>query len=69
MKQTAYDGNPFGLSPEGAKKIACKAVEMVYTLKAEQDGEECKIIAKDLTDLKVIPYGGGNYERAKQRSV
>lgn len=56
MKELTYDGkikNPFGLSDSEAQRVCNNIIKSLYTLKAEQDGEEGEIV------VKILDYSGG----------
>lgn len=45
--------NPFGLSDREAARVRVNALRILYTLKAEQDHIEGKIIVKETSRRKV----------------
>ncbi len=49
----AEKGNPFGLSDREAARVRINALRILYTLKAEQDHVEGKIIVKETSRRKV----------------
>lgn len=56
MKELTYEGkikNPFGLSDAEAQRVRVNVLKSLYTLKAEQDGEEGEIV------VKILDYNGG----------
>lgn len=47
--RVAEQGNPFGLSDSDAARVRINALQILYTLKAEQDKTEGRISVREIT--------------------